>query len=155
MFSKAFDENKKMNCQNNSIFQCSNAAANEWKEKKNEKMINVGKKSTKNVKIKKIIKEKFLKKKKNLHTIIFDVINVKNWNAVTVIKYHIDDTIMISRSFTKFSFEFENLSEKKHATQTQKKKQKKKKNSKKNESLKKTKEKKTNEWISFLYLTFI
>ena len=93
------------------------------KEKKNEKMINVDEKSTENVKMKKIVKEKFSKKKENLDTMMFEVADVKNPNAVIFMKYHIDDTMTISNSFTK------------------------KKSSKKNEdgSFEKTKEKKTDE----------
>ena len=62
------DEAEKVNDRNNSTVQCNDAAADEWK--KNKKMINVDEKSTKNVKIKKIIKKKFLKKKENFNTII-------------------------------------------------------------------------------------
>ena len=95
----------------------------EKKKKKNEKMINVGEESTKNVKMKKIVKEKFSKEKKNLDTMMSEIVDVKNSNAVTFMKYHIDDTITISSSFTK------------------------KKNSEKNENenFEKTKKKKTDE----------
>ena len=71
------------------------------KKKKNEKMISVDEKSTENVKIKKIVKEEFSKKKENLDTIMFKIVSVKNSNAVTFIKYHIDDTITILSSFTR------------------------------------------------------
>ena len=66
--SKAFDENERTNCRNDLTVQCSDAAANERKKekKKNEKMINVNKKPTKNVKMKRIVKKKFSKKKKIL-----------------------------------------------------------------------------------------
>ena len=86
-------------------------------------MINAGEKSTKNVKMKKIVKEKFSKEKKDLDTMMFEIVDVKNSNAVTFMKYYIDDTMTTSGSFTK------------------------KKNSKKNEneSFEKTKEKKTDE----------
>ena len=97
---------------------------NERKEKKkNKKMINVGEKSAENVKMKKVVKKKFSKKKKNLDTIMFGIVDVKNSNAVIFIKYYIDDTTTISSSFTK------------------------KKNLKKNEneSFEKTKKKETNE----------
>ena len=84
-------------------------------------MINVDEKSTENVKIKKIVKKKFSKKKENLDTMMFEVVGVKNSNVVIFIKYHINDTTTISNNFTK------------------------KKSSKKNEngSFEKTKKKKT------------
>ena len=86
-------------------------------------MISAGEKSTKNVKMKKIIKKKSSKEKKNFDTIIFEIVDVKNSNAVIFIKYHIDDTTTISGNFTE------------------------KKNSKKNENknFEKTKKKETNE----------
>ena len=70
------------------------------KEKKNEEMISVGEESTENVKMKRIVKKKF-SKKKNLDTMIFEVVDVKNSNAVIFMKYYIDDTTTISGSFTK------------------------------------------------------
>ena len=73
----------------------------EKKEKKNEKMINVDEKPTKNIKIKRIVKEKFSKKEKNFDTMMFEVVDVKNSNAVIFMKYHINDTTTISSSFTK------------------------------------------------------
>ena len=73
----------------------------EKKEEKNEKMINVGEKSTKNVKMKKIVKKEFLKKKENLDTMMFEIVDVKNSNAIIFMKYHIDDTTTISNSFTR------------------------------------------------------
>ena len=97
---------------------------NEEEEKeKNEKMINVGEKSAKNMKMKRIVKKKFSKKEENLDTMMFEVVDVKNSNAETFMKYHIDDTTTISNSFTK------------------------KKNSKKdeNESFEETKKEETNE----------
>ena len=95
----------------------------EEKKEKNEKIISVGEKSTRNVEMKKIMKKKFSKKKKNLDTIMFEIVDVKDSNAETFMKYHINDTMTISSSFTK------------------------KKSSKKNEneSFEKTKKKKTNE----------
>ena len=95
----------------------------EKNEKRNEKMINVDEKSAKNVKMKRIVKEKFSKKEKNLDTMMFEIVGVKNPNAVIFMKYHINDTMTILSSFTK------------------------EKNSKKNknESFEKTKKKKTNE----------
>ena len=73
----------------------------EKKEKKNEKMINVGEKSTKNVKMKKIMKKTFSKKKENFNTMMFEIVDVKNSNAEIFMKYHINDTTTISNSFTK------------------------------------------------------
>ena len=73
----------------------------EEKEKKNEKMINVGEKSTKDVKMKKIVKEKFSKEEEDFDTMMFEVVDVKNSNAVTLMKYYIDDMTTISSSFTK------------------------------------------------------
>ena len=93
------------------------------KKKENEKMISADEKSTKNVKIKRIMKKKFSKKEKDLDIMMFKIVDVKNSNAMTFIKYHIDDTTTISSNFTK------------------------EKNSKKNEneSSEETKEEKTNE----------
>ena len=86
-------------------------------------MINVDEKPTKDVKMKKIMKKKFSKKKKNFDIIMFKIVDVKNPNAVIFIKYYINDTTTISGSFTK------------------------EKNSKKNENenFEKTKKKKTGE----------
>ena len=67
-------------------------------------MINVDEKSTKDVKIKKIIEKRFLKKKKNSDITIFDVVDVKNSNAKIFMKYYIDDTTTISSNFIKFFF---------------------------------------------------
>ena len=69
------------------------------RKKKNEKMINVDEKPTENMKMKRIVKEKFSKKKENFDTMMFGVVDVENSNAVTFIKYHIDDTMTISSSF--------------------------------------------------------
>ena len=84
-------------------------------------MMNVDEKSAKNVKMKKIVEKRFSKKKKNSDTMMFDIVDVKDSNAEIFVKYHIDDTTTISRSFTKFSFEFENFLKKESATQTHKK----------------------------------
>ena len=73
-------------------------------KKEKKKIINVDEKSTKNVKMKKVVKKKFLKEKRNPDTIMFDVVNVKNSNTEIFTKYHIDDTMTISSSFTKFFF---------------------------------------------------
>ena len=64
-------------------------------------MISVGEEPTKNVKMKRIIKKKFSKKEKNLDTMMFEVVDVKNSNAVIFMKYYIDDTTTISNNFTK------------------------------------------------------
>ena len=96
-------------------------------KKRNEKMIKIDEKLTKNVKIKKIIEERFLKKKENFDTMIFDIVDVKNSNTKIFMKYYIDDTTTISSSFTKFSHKFKNFFKKENATQTYEKEQKKKK----------------------------
>ena len=64
-------------------------------------MISVDEKSAENVKIKKIVKKKFSKKKKNFDTIMFEIVDVKNSNAMIFMKYHIDDTTTISSNFTR------------------------------------------------------
>ena len=71
------------------------------KEEKNVKMINVNEKPAENVKMKKIVKKKFLKKKEDLDTMMFETVDVKDPNAMTFMKYHIDDTTTTSGSFTK------------------------------------------------------
>ena len=68
-------------------------------------MINFDEKLAKNVKMKKTVKKKLSKKKENLDTMMFEVVNVKNSNAETFIKYHINDTTTISSNFTKKKFE--------------------------------------------------
>ena len=55
---------------------------------------------------------------------MFEVVDVKNSNVKTFIKYYIDDTTTISRNFTKSFFEFENFLKKENAAQTHEKKQK-------------------------------
>ena len=72
----------------------------EEKKKKNEKMISVDEKSAEDVKMKKIVKEKFLKKE-NFNTMMFEIVDVKNSNVMIFMKYHIDDTITTSGNFTK------------------------------------------------------
>ena len=64
-------------------------------------MISVDEKSTKNVKMKKVVKKKISKKKENFDTMIFEIVDVKNSDAVTFIKYHINDTTTISNNFMK------------------------------------------------------
>ena len=85
--------------------------------------MNIDEKSTKNVKIKKIIEKNFSKKKKDLNT-IFEIVNVKNLITRTFMIYHIDNTIIISNIITKFFFKFENFLKKADATQTKMKKKK-------------------------------
>ena len=41
-------------------------------------MINVDEKSTKNVKMKKVVKKKFSKEKENFNTMMFEIVDVKN-----------------------------------------------------------------------------
>ena len=62
------NKNKRTNCRNDLTVQCNNAAADEWirKKKKNEVIISVDEKSTKNVKIKKIIEKKNFEKEKEI-----------------------------------------------------------------------------------------
>ena len=72
----------------------------EEKEEKNEKMISVGEKPAEDVKMKRIVKKEF-SKKKNFDTMMFETVDVKNSNAMTFMKYHIDDTMTTSSSFTK------------------------------------------------------
>ena len=64
-------------------------------------MISVGEKPAENVKMKKIMKKKFSKKEKNFDTMIFEIVDVKDSNAVIFMKYYIDDTTTTSSSFMK------------------------------------------------------
>ena len=109
-------------------------------------MMNVDEKSMKNIKMKKIVKKRFSKKKKNFDIIMFEIVDVKNSNAEIFMKYHINDTTTISNNFIKFFFEFKSFLNKESTTQTQEKEQKKKEFEKKieNKSFEKMKEKKTN-----------
>ena len=86
-------------------------------------MISADEESAEDVKMKKIMKKKFSKEKENSDTMMFEIVDVKNSNAMIFMKYHIDDTTTISSSFMK------------------------KKSSKKNEneSFEKTEKKKTDE----------
>ena len=72
----------------------------EKKKEKNVKMINADEKPAKDVKMKKIMKEKF-SKEENFDTMMSEIADVKNPNAMTLMKYHIDDTTTTSDSFTK------------------------------------------------------
>ena len=98
------------------------ATLQQMNKKNNEKMINFDEKSTENIKIKKIVEKEFSKKKENFDTIMFEVVDVKHWNAEIFMKYHIDDTTTISDNFTKFFFEFESFSKKENAAQAHEKK---------------------------------
>ena len=76
-----------------------------------KKMININEKSTKNIKIKKIIEEKVSKKKMNSNTIMFENVNVKNPNTRTFIIFYIDNMTSFADTFTsKFLFKFKNFS---------------------------------------------
>ena len=72
----------------------------EKKKEKDEKMISAGEEPTEDVKMEEIVKKKF-SKKENLDTMMFEIVDVKNSNAVTFMKYYIDDTTTISGSFTR------------------------------------------------------
>ena len=91
----------------------------EEKEEKNEKMISAGEESAENVKMEGIVKKKS-SKEKDLDTMMFGSADVKNPNAVTLMKYHIDDTTTTSGSFTK-----EKSSEKNEDESSEKTKEKK------------------------------
>ena len=86
-----------------------------------------------------------MKKKENFDIIIFDIVNVKNSNAMIFIKYYINDTTTILNNFTNFFFEFKSFLKKESATQMQKKSKKKEFEKNENESFEKTKKKKTDE----------
>ena len=104
-------------------------------------MINIDKKPTEKVKMKRIIEKKFLKKEVNSNTIIFESVNMKNSNARTFIIFYINDTTLFaSILISKFLFEFENFL--KIENKASMKAQTKEKNSKK--SFKKTIEKQVN-----------
>ena len=72
----------------------------EKKEEKNEKMINAGEEPAEDVKMKKIVKKKF-SKEKDLDTMMSGIVDVKNPNAVILMKYYINDTTTTSSNFTK------------------------------------------------------
>ena len=125
-------------------------------EKKNKKMISVGEKSTKNVKMKKIIEKKSSEKKKNFHTMMFEIVDVKNSNAKIFMKYHFDDTTTTFDNFMKFFFEFENFLREKNATQTHKKIQKKRvrKRTKTKISRRRRRGKQMNEFLFFIWYLY-
>ena len=87
------------------MIQLLNAAAlqqmSKKKKEKNKKMISVGEKLTMNVKMKKVVKKKFSKKKEEFDTIMFEVVDVKDSNGKIFMKYDINNTTTISSSFTK------------------------------------------------------
>ena len=114
-------------------------------------MINVDEEPTENVKMKKIVEKKFLKKKENSDTMMFEIVDVKNLNAEIFMKYYINDTTTISSSFTKFSFKFESFLKKKSATQTYEKKQKKEKHLKKTRTKALRKRKRRRQMNKFLF----
>ena len=70
------------------------------KEEENEKMISVDEESAEDVEMEKIVKEKF-SEEENLDTIMFEIVDVKDSDAVIFMKYYINDTTTISSSFTK------------------------------------------------------
>ena len=63
-----------------------------------------------------VVEKEFLKEKKDLDTMMFDIVDVKNSNAEIFIKYYINDTTTISNDISKFFFEFENFLKKENAT---------------------------------------
>ena len=95
-----------MNCQNNSIIQCSDAAADEWKAKKEKKWKDdqCWREVGRECEDEKNCEKKFLKEKETSGTMMFKIVDVKNSNAKIIIKYHINDTSTISSNFTKFFF---------------------------------------------------
>ena len=92
----------------------------EEKEEKNEEMISAGEEPAEDVKMKKIVKEKFSKEKENLDTMMFEIVDVENPNAVIFMKYHIDDTMTTSGSFTKEESSEENEDESSEETKKKK-----------------------------------
>ena len=101
--------------------------------------------------MKRIVQKRFLKKKKNFNTMMFNVVDVKNSNAKIFRKYHIDDTTTISNNFTKFSFEVESFLKKKNAAQTYEKKQKKiRKRTKTKVSKRRKRKRQINEFLFFV-----
>ena len=62
--------------------------------------------------MKKLVKKKFEKKKKNFRYIMFENLVVKNLNAQVSAKYYINNTTLSSNVIENFSFESKNVSEK-------------------------------------------
>ena len=83
----------------------------EKEEKKNT--INVDEKSAK-MNIRKFVKKKFKKKKENFRYVMFEDLVVKNSNAQTSAKHHINDTMSSLNVIENFSFEFKNFLERKN-----------------------------------------
>ena len=110
------------------------------KKNKKNKMINVDEKLTKNVKMKRIVKKRFLKEKENCDTIMFDVVDVKNSNAIIFIKYHVDNTTTTSSSFTKSFFEFKSFFKKRVRRRRRRKSRKKKFKKRREQELRKSEE---------------
>ena len=109
---KASDENERTNCRNDFFAQYCNTAANEWKKEKKKKKntINADEKSAK-MNMKKLIKNRFKKKKENFWYIMFENLVVKNLNVRTFAKHYINDTTSSSNIIENFSFKFKNISE--------------------------------------------
>ena len=84
----------------------------EKKEKKKKNMINANEKSAK-MNIKRLMKKRFEKKKKNSRYVMFEDLVVKNSNMRISAKYYINDTTSSSNVIENFLFEFENISERK------------------------------------------
>ena len=80
----------------------------EKKEKKNT--INADEKSTK-INMRKLVKKKFEKKKKNFRYIMFEDLVVKNSNARISAKHYINDMTSFLNVIENFSFKFKNFSE--------------------------------------------
>ena len=78
------------------------------RKKENKSTINADKKLAK-IKIKKLVKKRFEKKKENFRYIIFEDLVVENSNARVLAKYHINDTTLSSNIIENFSFEFKNV----------------------------------------------
>ena len=81
------------------------------RKKKKKNTINVDEKSAK-MNMKKLVKKKFKKKKKNFRYVMFENLVVKNSNVRVSAKYYIDDTTSSLSVIENFSFEFENVSKK-------------------------------------------
>ena len=80
----------------------------EKKKEKKKNTINADEKSAK-MNMKKLIKKKFEKKKKNFRYVMFEDFVVKNSNARISTKHHINDTTSFSSIIENFSFKFENF----------------------------------------------
>ena len=83
---------------------------NEEKKKK-KNTINADEKSAK-MNMRKLMKKRFEKKKKNFRYVMFEDLVVKNSNARISAKHYINNTTSSSNVIENFSFKFENFSEK-------------------------------------------